>query len=255
MDILCFMHKSGMSGELTGEVSKLSRMCHASIEQFQRAMEDLKTTKTADVTFCNNSVTVVNRRMKRAYKIRQDTALRVSRYRKKHESNGAETVQISEARSQKSELEVNTEPKGSCDSGESRVNGHKVKIPEIETSKKEYDEIAKTFPEKSTKEIGNDLKTFLQQKKPEFAEPFVDAWNLFADKHGLARVQLITSKRRQKIRIRTREPGFNFFEILTAAGRNKFYMGEEGKWKVDFDHIIENESNYIKILERDEKKF
>lgn len=123
-------------------------------------------------------------------------------------------------------------------------------VDESASLRSEYTELQESFGEKDLPTVGLELKTFIETKQPTFAEPYVDAWNLFARKKGLTQVKMITDARRDKIRIRTREPGFRFFDILTAAGKNKFYMGDDGKWKLDFDHIIESENNYVKILER-----
>ncbi len=130
---------------------------------------------------------------------------------------------------------------------------NQLSIQEPDTTaalKSEYTELQKSFPEKDIPTVAREIKTFVEAKSPSFAEPYVDAWNVFAQKRGLAQVKTITDGRRDKIRIRTREPAFKFFEILAAAGKNKFYMGDESSWKIDFDYVIDSEKNYVKILEK-----
>jgi len=83
MDLLCAMHQSGRSGELRGTTDQIARLARCSTAELIQALTELQTTGTADVTFRNNDVTVINRLMKREAKARIDTALRV----KKHRSN------------------------------------------------------------------------------------------------------------------------------------------------------------------------
>jgi hypothetical protein len=83
IDLLCAMHQSGRSGELRGTTDQIARLARCSTAELTQALTELQTTGTADVTFRNNDVTVINRLMKREAKERKDTALRV----KKHRSN------------------------------------------------------------------------------------------------------------------------------------------------------------------------
>lgn len=83
IDLLCAMHQSGRSGELRGTTDQIARLARCSTAELTQALTELQTTGTADVTFRNNDVTVINRLMKREAKDRKDTALRV----KKHRSN------------------------------------------------------------------------------------------------------------------------------------------------------------------------
>lgn len=98
------------------------------------------------------------------------------------------------------------------------------------------------------------LKDFLIEKTPQFIEPYVDLWNLFAHNYGLSKVAAITQKRRDKFKVRIREQEFNFLAILEGIRSNDFYLGKSGNsgnsWKADFDFILESQDRYIKILER-----
>ncbi|SDZ81694.1 hypothetical protein SAMN05192529_102106 [Arachidicoccus rhizosphaerae] len=81
---------------------------------------------------------------------------------------------------------------------------------------------------------------------PKEAEPYVDFWNLFAAEKGVPKVRDITRKRRQKLKVRLGEKSFNFCNILKMAGNSEFLLSHG--WFA-FDWIIENDSNYLKILE------
>lgn len=81
MDLLCAMHQSGRSGELRGTTDQIARLARCSTAELTQALTELQTTGTADVTFRNNDVTVINRLMKREHKERKDTALRVMKHR------------------------------------------------------------------------------------------------------------------------------------------------------------------------------
>lgn len=100
------------------------------------------------------------------------------------------------------------------------------------------------------KPIVKDLKSvthFIRTKKPKFAEPYVDLWNLFAEKYGPAKVKTISNSRKKKLKVRAGEKEFDFPEILKAAAEQKFAL--ESTW-FTFDFLIENDNNYIKVLEK-----
>lgn len=104
---------------------------------------------------------------------------------------------------------------------------------------------AMTIPD-DPKEAWTVVKEWITERKPQFAEPYVTAWNIFASFYSWPAVKKITDKRRQKFKVRIRESAFDFFEILNLAKRSEFL--KSGSW-FGFDWIIENESNYLKIIE------
>lgn len=83
IDLLCAMHQSGRSGELSGTTDQIARLARCSTAELTQALTELQTTGTADVTFRNNNVTVVNRLMKREAKERKDNSKRQERFREK----------------------------------------------------------------------------------------------------------------------------------------------------------------------------
>lgn len=82
MDMLCAMHMDNRSGVLSGTPEMLAKICRCTVEEMKNAIRELHSTKTADVTFCNNDVTIENRRMKRECNERQHVANRVNKHRK-----------------------------------------------------------------------------------------------------------------------------------------------------------------------------
>ena len=115
--------------------------------------------------------------------------------------------------------------------------------------KKEYQDILANIPQDSTRKvIAETIKDFMD-KYPSWPhpEPYVDLWNLFATKYRLPTVQAINETRKRKIEIRSKEPQFKFYDILMAMGKSPFLTGDG--WKVSFDWLIENDTNYLKTLE------
>jgi hypothetical protein len=69
---------------------------------------------------------------------------------------------------------------------------------------------------------------------------------------SLPKLIKLTDSRRLKIKTRWLEIETleKFNEIFELAGKSKFLNGENDKnWKADFDWIIENDKNWLKILE------
>lgn len=155
--------------------------------------------------------------------------------------------------------------KSTVKSTQSKVKESKVKdntpigvsgtdVPPTDSNKdlkKEYQEIITQQNGADSKTIFLAVKNFIDEKKPAFAEPYVDAWNIFAEKYGLTAVKQITKDRSDKIRCRAREPAFDFFKILGTIRQDSFYRGENGNgWKVDFNFIIRSEKNYTNLIEK-----
>jgi hypothetical protein len=128
---------------------------------------------------------------------------------------------------------------------ESKVNG-KVELPpsggvEAEASPLDIRDLFKKLV-KNKKSICE----FIQVHQPDFIEPYVELWNLFAQEKDLSKISKISDTRKKKFKVRIVEKGFDFIEILKKAGQSEFLL--TGKW-FGFDWIFENESNYLKIIE------
>jgi hypothetical protein len=81
LELIIAMHQDGRSGELRETVDHLAQLARTSTAVMTQALTELQTTGTADVTYRNTIVTVVNRKMKREAKDRQSTAFRVQKHR------------------------------------------------------------------------------------------------------------------------------------------------------------------------------
>lgn len=78
----------------------------------------------------------------------------------------------------------------------------------------------------------------------------MEMWNFFASKYGVSKILVMSDGRKSKLRVRLKEKGFNLLEILKKSEKQSFLYGDNDKnWKFTFDWVIENEGNYIKILE------
>ena len=145
---------------------------------------------------------------------------------------------------------------------ESKVNESKVNnranalvFPNEKTQKSnrefslEYQRLLLSLAGKEMKEVWIGIKTFIADNKPDIPDPYIDAWNLFVQAYKLPRVDLVTTVRRKKVRTRVNEEGFNFYKILEKIKTSDHLLGKTSDWKVNFDWVFENESNYAKILE------
>jgi len=78
------------------------------------------------------------------------------------------------------------------------------------------------------------------------------SWNSFCDKYPtLSKIKEISEKRRTKLKKRFEKKSFQDFKaILKAIEEQPFLRGEnQRKWVVSFDWLIENDTNYLKVLE------
>ncbi|RFM30052.1 hypothetical protein [Deminuibacter soli] len=91
-----------------------------------------------------------------------------------------------------------------------------------------------------------DVFEYIRDHNPTLIHPYVDLWNFFAKERKLAQVSKITSTRIKKFSVRIHERSFKFLDILSMASQSQFLL--TSSW-FGFDWIIENESNYLKILE------
>lgn len=125
-------------------------------------------------------------------------------------------------------------------------------LPTDDTQKillSKWDEILKSFEGKSIKDIRIMIEDFIKSEKPKFIDPYMNYWNILADYLKLAKVQACTDDRKRKFNVRVKEPAFDFIRILEKIRCSPTLKGERGNWRVSFDWIFENQSNYVKILE------
>jgi hypothetical protein len=145
-------------------------------------------------------------------------------------------------------------PEKPANSRQKPPNRPRLKITgnEDNVSKKDYDVILelleRTIDVAEQKRI---LADFIYNKLPNYIDPFCDIWNLSVMSYeGVSQVKEITETRLRKFRVRIKEPAFDFVKILTEIKLSPHLRGENSRgWKVTFDWILENDQNYIKILE------
>ena len=93
----------------------------------------------------------------------------------------------------------------------------------------------------------NTVIEFLRiEPRPTIIEPYIFIWNVFAQENKMSEVKSVSDARKKKFKVRIREKPFNFLEILKNAKQSTFILGSS--W-FSFDWIIENESNYLKVIE------
>jgi len=98
-EMLCCMFDAPERGKLMGSYTEIARLLGCPTGVLKRAVTEIKRYKIGDVTECNDSVTIINRRMYREQKVRNDTRLRVQRHRevkaRNAQGNESETAPIS----------------------------------------------------------------------------------------------------------------------------------------------------------------
>lgn len=130
-----------------------------------------------------------------------------------------------------------------------------VQIPDNTVeSKKEYDryftEIVPIVDKMDQVSAKIKLAEYIQEKKPAFFEPYKALWNLSAEKNGLPKVMKLSDTRLRQFKTRIKDPDFDFVEVMKAIRKYPFLRGEGGRgWKVNWEYIFRNDTNYLKILE------
>ena len=100
-------------------------------------------------------------------------------------------------------------------------------------------------------EVYRRIAEFQSEKRPHFPAPYIEMWRIFAAKHGLTMAEEETPFRVDKIKARSKEPKFDFAKILKALGKDPFSLGKAGSdYRIEFDHLIKNQSKYIQLLEK-----
>ena len=138
-DLLCAMFESDQCGQLSNTLQVIARLGRTTVPKLRKALAELSATNAADVTFRNSNVTVVNRKMRREFEVRNATRLRVEKMRKNKISN-AHVTETSEIRGNTLEVRNNnsknpsprrsaTRPAKSAD-GSARDSGFRVDLSE-----------------------------------------------------------------------------------------------------------------------------
>jgi SOS-response transcriptional repressor LexA len=79
-----------------------------------------------------------------------------------------------------------------------------------------------------------------------YPEPYMDLWNMYAAKRALPQVETVNETRKRKVARRVQEKAFNFVKILEVMSKSSFLLET---WPATFDWLVDNDSNYVKVLE------
>lgn len=92
----------------------------------------------------------------------------------------------------------------------------------------------------------------------DFEKSTLTLWNSFCDKHpNLKKLQSITETRRTHLKTRFEQETFRAFDkILSAIEEQPFLLNgnsdskDHKNWRVNFDWLISNDTNHVKVLEK-----
>lgn len=85
-----------------------------------------------------------------------------------------------------------------------------------------------------------------------FEKATVEQWNRLCDEYPiLSKIKEVSGKRREMLKKRYERESFRDFQkILECVKQSPFLLGEgPRKWKVSFDWLIKNDTNYLRVLE------
>jgi hypothetical protein len=91
------------------------------------------------------------------------------------------------------------------------------------------------------------IHEFIRDNRPTFPDPYIDLWNLFAGQFKIPGVKSKSNNRIRKLKIRLSEKQFDFSQIIRKATHAGDFL-LTSNW-FTFDWIIENQENYLKLLE------
>jgi hypothetical protein len=81
----------------------------------------------------------------------------------------------------------------------------------------------------------------------------LEKWNSFVlnGRSKLPKVVLLSNSRKNKLKVRLEKKEFDFDNILKAIDEQPWLFGNNDReWCISFDWIIENDTNFLKVLER-----
>lgn len=147
------------------------------------------------------------------------------------------------------ETEPNKNVNDNVNENENKNNG--ANAPVSESAKDVYRKLVKDLNGQEEKTVWIGFRDFINEYKPDFIEPYQEAYNLIAKKYRLPGFEVINDARKRKLKTRVQEKSFDFIKILEKIRKSDRLLGKDtnSSWKVSFDWIIENQTNYVKILE------
>jgi hypothetical protein len=150
---------------------------------------------------------------------------------------------------------VGTDPQACAVEGMDKTPANRLPTPddsaEIKKERARYEaEIYPSLLKMPDIDAKRKLAEYIQTIKPPFYEPYTDLWNYSAPANGLAKIKKLSHGRELKVKARLKDPDFDFIEVMKAIKKSAMLKGDnERGWKVDFDFIFKNDTNYLKIVE------
>ena len=122
-----------------------------------------------------------------------------------------------------------------------------------EQQKDTNNNVNKLNNENKDKNISKDIQkeTNVSSEQIEY-DSFLEYWNHYANEYGLAKIKSINTTRKTKIKARLKQDkdfAQNLGEAIQMIGSSDFLTGRNGNWKATFDWLIQNDTNYYKVLE------
>jgi hypothetical protein len=126
------------------------------------------------------------------------------------------------------------------------------KLPSPNDSFECYGTTTVAIPEESSLREEKRIEEKRSESYVDFEKSTHATWNSFCERFPmLPRVREISAKRRTKLKLRWQVKSFREFQVICDAialqpfltGRNKY------NWRVSFDWLIDNDTNYLKVLE------
>jgi len=153
IDMLCYMWESSERGKICGTLEQIKKLVSATDEDMDLFLSEAKSLQFCDVTICNKNVTVINRRIHQDYKDKQNTRLRVQKFRQKQKGNAdvtPSTPSSTPSPTPKKQKSINTlssgEPNGACPQKEIIELYHTIlpELPQVRTWPESNQKILRT---------------------------------------------------------------------------------------------------------------
>jgi hypothetical protein len=143
-ELLGAMHELGRSGQITGTAQQLSRVCRCTAAEAEDAIRELAETQTATVMERNGNYTIINRRMKREFKEREQVKERVNKFRKK------ESVTLGNKKVTQPQSDENKKDMGLSSNGNENVTSYSsssssINVTNVTKSETSSDAVATIF--------------------------------------------------------------------------------------------------------------
>ena len=107
--------------------------------------------------------------------------------------------------------------------------------------------------EHTSEQQANTFNKDRRRKKNIPPEDFISYWN---SKGNLPQIKVFADGRKRQLKTRSQEPHFfeNWKKIIDKLRASPFHTGQNGRrWKATCDWILQNDSNYCKIMELPEE--